>query len=266
MVTLQHNGRFYSRNSGGKYQLDVGELRTAFIAGAGVTEAIQTFRQNRLASIISGETQATMPETAKLVIHCVPFESTSVGSAVDLKLAANQVNLIRPIYGGHTHRYNLDGILSVNPDQQGIVRSYFQLFRDGKIECVDCVLFRDRETGKTIPCTAFAAACIASVRRSFALLRILGISPPVAVMISLFGVKSYLLGVNPIRGYDIFPIDRDLVAFAPEIAEAIDTDVPTLLRPTFDALWNAAGLSGCGDYDASGNPSRELEQSMRGSW
>src|SRR5260370_6859283 len=44
MVSFPRSAKFHSRNSGGKYQLDVGELRTAFTSGAQVGELIRTFR------------------------------------------------------------------------------------------------------------------------------------------------------------------------------------------------------------------------------
>jgi len=65
MVTFQNTSRFYSRNSGGKYQLDVGELRTAFTSGAQVGELIQTFRHNRLSAIVSAQTPVRLPEFPK---------------------------------------------------------------------------------------------------------------------------------------------------------------------------------------------------------
>lgn len=260
MVGFQRSGRFYSRNSAGKYQLDVGELRAAFTAGAQIADAIRTFRQNRLSVIVSGETPIGLPGSAKLIIHCCPYTSTTLGNAIDLRKAYQQTELIRPIYrGGYPHRYNLDGLISFVPDSmnQELAQSYFQLFRDGKIECVDCTLLRPKERG--IPSLAVEAACIACVGRLLALLRALDVEPPVAVMVTLLGVKSYALGLGPTRVLDCALIDRDALILAPEIADSYDVNAATLLRPTLDALWNAAGLSGCGDYDDLGKPSRELQ-------
>jgi len=38
MVTYKNHSRFYSRNSAGKYPLDVTEIRSAFIASESLTE------------------------------------------------------------------------------------------------------------------------------------------------------------------------------------------------------------------------------------
>ena len=268
MVSFQHSGRFYSRNSGGKYQLDVGELRTAFTSGAQIADAIRTFRQNRLSIVVSGNTPVDLPDSAKLIIHCCPYISTALGSAVDLGKAYQQTALIRPIYGGYSHRYNLDGLISFVPDNkiQGLANSYFQLFRDGKVECVDSILLRPKERGKFIPSLPLEAASIACVGRAIALLRALDVEPPAAVMVTLLGVKSYELILDPARGLDCTLIDRDVLILAPEIADSYDVNAATLLRPSLDALWNAAGLSRCGDYDASGQPNKNLQGAMQGFW
>ena len=73
-------------------------------------------------------------------------------------------------------------------------------------------------------------------------------------MVTLLGVKSYYMGVDPLSGLDGSPIDRDAVILTPAIADTYEANVATFLRRTFDELWNAAGLSQCGDYDGSGQP------------
>src|SRR5262249_24965211 len=56
MVIFKNLSRFYARNSAGKYQLDIGEIRSAFALSEAVPEKIQAFRSERLAKIISAET------------------------------------------------------------------------------------------------------------------------------------------------------------------------------------------------------------------
>ena len=56
MVTFKGHGRFYARNSAGKYAPDVGELRYAFTATSGAEERAREFRSSRIATIITGNT------------------------------------------------------------------------------------------------------------------------------------------------------------------------------------------------------------------
>lgn len=47
-------GRFYSRNSAGKYELDIGEIHSSFLRSDTITELIRTFRAEPLAKIVAG--------------------------------------------------------------------------------------------------------------------------------------------------------------------------------------------------------------------
>jgi predicted HTH transcriptional regulator len=54
MVTFRNDSKFYTRNSRGKYQLDVSELRTAFLLSETTAERIRNFRAERLSMIVAG--------------------------------------------------------------------------------------------------------------------------------------------------------------------------------------------------------------------
>jgi hypothetical protein len=49
------------------------------------------------------------------------------------------------------------------------------------------------------------------------------------------------------------PIDRDALLLPDVIAEEFDVDVPKLLKPVFDGLWNACGYPRSLNYDDEGN-------------
>ena len=55
MIVFKQNSRFYSRNSAGKYALDVAELRGAFALSASVGERIREFRDFRLGKLSSAK-------------------------------------------------------------------------------------------------------------------------------------------------------------------------------------------------------------------
>jgi hypothetical protein len=263
MVRFQHSGRFYSRNSGGKYQLDVGEIRTAFTSGAQVADAIRTFRQTRLSAIVSGEAPVRLLEGPKIILHCCPYTSTALGASVDIRKAQQQPALVRPMFDfGHSPGYNLDGVMAYSPERamSGFGQSYFQLFRDGKVECVDSQLLRPKEgRGRVMPSIAVPGICIASLSRIFKLFRVLDVEPPAAVMLTFLGVESYTMALDPMLGYGSSEIDRDALIIAAEIADSYEpATAATIMRPIFDTLWNATGLSHCSAYDAAGEPCKEL--------
>jgi len=55
-VTYQNAFRFYGRNTNGKYQLDVDELRSVFSLSASAAERLKLFRIERIAKIVAGDT------------------------------------------------------------------------------------------------------------------------------------------------------------------------------------------------------------------
>ncbi|MHB8629023.1 MAG: AlbA family DNA-binding domain-containing protein [Aggregatilineales bacterium] len=64
--------KFYARNSAGKYPLDVSELRMAFLATNSATVNARSFRVDRVAKIMSGETPVALLNSAKLMLHLNP--------------------------------------------------------------------------------------------------------------------------------------------------------------------------------------------------
>jgi hypothetical protein len=156
-------------------------------------------------------------------------------------------------------------VLTYSPDRQtpSLSRSYFQLFRDGKVEGVDSILLGAKEPGRIIPSLPVEAACINFIQRIFQLYRVLKTEPPAAVMITLLGVKSYYMSFDPLSGSESSQIDRDAVMLTPAIADSYEVNVAAFLRRTFDELWNAAGLSRCEDYDGAGQPVGALQNAIR---
>jgi len=84
MVTFKNHSRFYSRNSAGKYPLDVTEIRSAFIVSESLPERIRQFRTERIAKIIADETPVPLQSNPKIVLHVLPLASLTSGTHIDL--------------------------------------------------------------------------------------------------------------------------------------------------------------------------------------
>ncbi len=149
MVTFKNLSRFFSRNSGGKYQLDVGEIRSAFALSETLPERIRRFRDERLARIVAGETPATLHDGAKVVLHLLPLSSLSHTNQVDVERVA--AVKLPPMYSsGWDWRFNFDGLLTLNTDRESAVcRSYVQFFRSAAIEAVDSRILINDEGGNS---------------------------------------------------------------------------------------------------------------------
>ena len=100
MVTFAGGSKFFSRNSAGKYQLDVFELRTAFNATNIEGKLLRSFRTDRIGKIIANETPVSLETSAKVILQIIPMSAFISGIKYDLRefqLAPNRENLA-PIY------------------------------------------------------------------------------------------------------------------------------------------------------------------------
>jgi|WetSurMetagenome_2_1015567.scaffolds.fasta_scaffold32415_2 hypothetical protein len=72
-LELKDHERFFARNSGGKYALDVTEIRAAFMLSETRAEQIRNFRLDRIGKIISEETPIPLRNNPKVVLHIIPI-------------------------------------------------------------------------------------------------------------------------------------------------------------------------------------------------
>jgi len=258
MVTLKNMSRFYSRNSAGKYQLDVNEIRSSFLATDSQAERIRSFIQNRLSNIISDETPVPLSIPHRLVLHIIPISSFLNRQRLSLNSKRGFLYDFRPIETGvDGSRYNLDGFLTygVNPKDKTVFDAYCQIFFDGTIESVYADILREEGGVKPKGGTAFIASVayekylIMAVSSYFKGYQKLGIDAPLIISMTLMGCKGAYMWVGSRLMRNWHPIDRD-VAILPEIqCESLDEDVPTIMKPIFDSVWNACGHPHSFNYD-----------------
>jgi hypothetical protein len=145
MVTFRQHSRFYARNAGGKYALDVFELRRAFLGAGSISERVREFRAERIGRIAGGELPVPMTSTSLVCVHVVPHAALAGAVDIDLLHASNQVDHLEPLYStGRSWRFNLDGYLMHSPTASGKNTSYLQVFRNGSLETVSSALIGQR--------------------------------------------------------------------------------------------------------------------------
>jgi len=260
MVTFKNTSRFYCRNSAGKYQLDVQEIRNAFLATDSQAERVRSFIQNRLAKIIADETPMPLSRPHRLVLHVLPLNSFLNRKRLDLSTDHRMTLNFRPIaVSAWDDRYNLDGFMSYRTERDTrVCDSYCQLFFDGVIEAVYANVLRTR--GSETPQNADTAFIVgASYERSVVKAmknyiggyRALGIDPPLVVSMALLGCKGAHI-YTEFDPLDSNPIDRD-VAILPQVEiGSLDDEIPTVMKPIFDAVWNACGHPRSYNYTENG--------------
>jgi Putative DNA-binding domain len=84
-VTYQKAFRFYGRDSNGKYQFDVEELRSVFARSEGIAERMHEFRVNRISKLIANDLVAILSAGGRMIMHFLPLSAFARASGVDLR-------------------------------------------------------------------------------------------------------------------------------------------------------------------------------------
>lgn len=250
VVRFQNHWRFYARNSAGKYPLDVDEVRSAFLLSESIAEQIRQFRADRLGKILSGDTPIEMLKVPTLVIHVVPAGACRLEHRIDLsQLADKWGDWLLPIKSGSaSYRYNFDGFLSWAINQKGPSHSYIQLFHNGCIEAVLCFSLGAKDEQKIMPAKWLEGVIIKELERFQRFAAMLGIVPPLFVLVSIFGVAGYVIRTGMWDFDSSEPIDRDNLIFSEILFTDFEVNPADLMKPVFDALWNAGGFPGSISY------------------
>jgi len=141
MITLERKGdaRFFSRFSKGKFDLDVSEIRAAFVLSETRAERIRKFRMDRISKIVAGENPVKLNDSPKVVLHIIPLSAFDPGAILDIPRIAKDARSLQTINsGGGNWRYNFNGYLLSSLRYEGKdYESYMQIFRSGIIESVE---------------------------------------------------------------------------------------------------------------------------------
>jgi len=253
VVRFQKHWRFYSRNSAGKYPLDVSELRAAFALSETTAERIRNFRIERLSIIVAGETPVPLDEGPKIVLHITPFGAFDPAAKFDVASLARYYTDYRlnPLYiSSSYYRHNFDGFLTYELTSRPNC-SYLQIFRNGSIEAVEVHILCEEGDQRLIP-SHYEAQLLEALPRFLSIQKQLGVEPPLFAMLSLLGVSGYAMwatGPGGGRVYQNHPIDRDSLVVPETVVESFECDPAEAMKPIFDAVWNAAGLPRSKNYE-----------------
>jgi hypothetical protein len=247
MITLKNCSRFYSRKSNGKYQLDVGEIRMAFVLSETLPERIRQFIIERVQKISVYKTPIELITGPKIVIHMIPFSAFGAERSSILNIESVSYLELPPVgqYSPQTSRYNFDGLLTHDHSATSQYNGYVQLFRNGIIEAVDAYTIHTSIPGiYEVPIMDILQKYLAFQKKRIGTL-------PVVISLTMVGVGGLNLEWNSNRiGH---PIDRDVLLIPEVLAESFDVNLPQLMKSIFDTVWNAAGVARSENYDGNGN-------------
>lgn len=154
------------------------------------------------------------------------------------------IGVLPPLAGSPADfRHNLDGFVVHTHRSEPSINAYTQLFRDGGIEAVSGGLIRVDPTTHTefygVHIETSLVAAFEGFQRLWSLLEVTG---PFVVGLVVTGVRGCRIVAGPQFAFtDRTEIDRDILFIPDIVTEDVSHDAAALLRPIFDALWNAGG-------------------------
>jgi hypothetical protein len=254
-VTFGGHDKFYSRDSRSKYPLDVYNLRSAFILSESIADKVRTFRMQRIEMILD-ESNTPVPLTsgARLVLHLVPLDAFDLAHSTNIKEVVSNRELLEPMgFGDSNSMHNFDGYLLHRPgrsdDEEGsfyLSRAYSQYFRNGIIESIR-VLKETKEM--TIIGKDIESWITESLPNYLELLKKVGISPPVLIMVSLLNARGYKIGIvmgfnHVMTSSNSLPpqgIVQEKLLFPEIMVQDYEDNIATYLHSIFQTMWNAGG-------------------------
>ena len=181
MVSYKDSNKFYARNSGGKYLVDLGEIKNLFLLSEGRIERIKSFRAERLARILGEDTPIELKKFPRIILHLVPLAISEPASFYDIsEFYDRELQTLFPL-NQTRKRYNFDGILAYDTmDREPSVYAYTQLFHNGSIEAIDTYFLHDRNgLEKVIRSKRFETDLVSTLKQYLLLQEKIGVLTPI---------------------------------------------------------------------------------------
>jgi hypothetical protein len=198
-----------------------------------------------------------MNPIGKVVVHVIPLPSFADSPMVDivsvlgrgrhLPMPLDELNL--PATGA----VNLDGYVNYAIGVPGARPAYAQFCRNGAIEGVGELRNDDGVNPRFIG-GGFTQLIVTHVQQYLEVLKSYEMGLPVYIFVSLCSAAKTVYRYSP-EGFgwqETKPLGREIATFPEIYIDSFDVDVPALMRPVFNVIWNAFGLAQCEIYDGQG--------------
>ncbi len=250
-VSFGGRNSFWLRNSAGKHEASIEELRNLFTLSSTAMDKIRSFRHERLEIIANGEGHRPLRGDGRLILHIAPLHAFTTTEKIDLSVVHTNHQIFMPIGATNTSpKYNFEGLRNERSGDDNY--GYTQIFRNGIIEATKGNIIHERtprpeEIPRFIPASHFEGQIFQHLPSYINGLQNIGVQPPLIIMLSLAGVNRIDYSDEDHARYEF---DDDLILFdRPQflLPECVlenygsDTDYHMVVKPAFDALWNAIG-------------------------
>ncbi len=215
------------------------------------------FRNDRVKELQNNRTPIRFLPGAKIILHLMAEGRSTIDPNYNIEIIERNPKYLLPIKAiGLETSHTFDGFLTYSTELDGQARSYAHLYRKGIIEVVEGSLIKTIVSKKEIPSIAFEEEILKVIPYYFEVFRRIGVESPIFMYLSFVQIKDYtmklnndILGVQPTQ----YPEDNlKLTDIFIENYNKVD-DIPRLMQPIFDEVWNAFGMFKSFNYDEDGN-------------
>lgn len=236
-VKFREHAKFYGRNSGGKYPMDVHELRSAFLATAGL--------ENRLREIQSKSAEAVLDDTLPVDITVEP---SMILNYVPLAALFNRYDQpVDPNYAlvptdstGYDAFPTLEGFITYSVGMAGRAYSAAITHREGYTTSV-LAIARDDPPGTSLFAGHIESRLLRMALGAKIALASQGVEGPAAVCLTLARVKNCTLHLGqPFVRRPPMVLKQNVLALPTVV---IDEPTDEALLPLCQRLWNSFGYA-----------------------
>lgn len=189
---VRKGGAFYTRTSTGIDQMDITNLRSAFLQSAVANEKAKAFRLRRLEGLRIRPLRAPLPNVTLAVLHVLPLSAILSSETFDVDTLYTIAQQTKPpVSNGYGTRIGFDGVMTA-ADSQEETYSYTQFFRDGTVESVMPVQFGSADVAwigtfeEALTKEGHHGALVAALSK-------LGLDGPAFIMVSFVGIGGCAL-------------------------------------------------------------------------
>lgn len=251
--------KFFVRNSNGKHEATMPDLRSIFTQGELARRRFRDFVRERIDILLDPERDTTgiATEQGLLVCHIVPqiFLLTEHPFNID-SLYDDHFQMLRALNSmGQNRRYNFDGFVVFSGGDR--LAAYTQVFHDGVIEAAMGDIHQEIENrGKTIAGLWLEREFFQTFPDYLHAYRSINIPPPYIVQLTLVGVRGayYAYRDDPWGRREQPRLDRDRMYLTECTIESVETsaDIHRGIKPAFDSLYNAIARPECPHFSEEG--------------
>ena len=255
IVAIQRHWRFYSRNSAGKYQLDLQEVKNAFLRSERIAEKIRNFRIDRISKIKNNDLRISVENDAQFILHIIPLSSVNLHTRIDLpSYERSEIRMDETFYG-YKRLFTFDGLLLHNNEGQYKADRYIQIFSNGTLEIFNATFNIEKE--KLFHKKLFEYTYIQLIPEYIKLLKFFDLNFPYLIFLTVLNVKDFEFKLGE------SDMERKLYSKKNEINDLLIPDIildedgmdnlALKLKPIFDPIWNACGFPQSQNYNNNGD-------------